>query len=215
MALPPQAIAEQVSGYGWNEAAGQYYRLDNKRFVKRIEVRDAFEKAIDATKADMRRVSTALQNGEISVAEWRGEMMRYVKRVHVAESCAARGGWAQMSQADWGAVGGRIKRQYQYLENFAQEIHSGKYAVTGGNFLNRVDMYADAGRGTYERTVTKLMTDRGYTEERNVLGVADHCPECLAETARGWVPIGTLIPIGNRICLTNCHCEKEYRKVER
>lgn len=55
------------------------------------------------------------------------------------------------------------------------------------------------------------MANRGYVEERSVLGIADHCDGCLAEAGKGWRPIGTLLPIGGRDCKARCRCHFEYR----
>jgi hypothetical protein len=32
------------------------------------------------------------------------------------------------------------------------------------------------------------------------------CAMCKGETAKGWVPVGTLLPLGDSICLSNCDC---------
>ena len=32
------------------------------------------------------------------------------------------------------------------------------------------------------------------------------CQTCIGETERGWVPAGTLLPIGDSECLGNCDC---------
>jgi hypothetical protein len=51
------------------------------------------------------------------------------------------------------------------------------------------------------------------TREWNVLHPADHCEgvgSCIEQTARGKVPIGSLIPVGDRRCLRRCHCTIEY-----
>lgn len=50
-------------------------------------------------------------------------------------------------------------------------------------------------------------------EERNILGIAEHCASCIRETKRGWVPIGTLIPVGLRDCWFGCKCTVGYRSV--
>ena len=41
--------------------------------------------------------------------------------------------------------------------------------------------------------------------------VVHNCDECVSEAARDWVPIGEEVPIGERQCLTHCHCSLEYR----
>lgn len=47
--------------------------------------------------------------------------------------------------------------------------------------------------------------------ERNLLGIADHCAGCIIETKRGWVPYGTLIPLGQRDCKAGCRCTIIYK----
>ena len=39
-----------------------------------------------------------------------------------------------------------------------------------------------------------VMRASGFREERNVLNPAEHCAGCLAEAARGWVTLGSLVP---------------------
>jgi hypothetical protein len=61
------------------------------------------------------------------------------------------------------------------------------------------------------------MRDRGYDEESNLLAPAEHCEgqgSCVEQTTRGWVPVGSLIPIGGRLCVTNCKCQIRYRNSE-
>jgi len=122
----------------------------------------------------------------------------------------ARGGWAQMSQSDWGKVGAQIKAQYAYLNNFAQEIASGKQALNG-QVLARADMYGKATHSTYEAIRGQMAEVRGMTEERRVLTPGENCPDCIDYAAQGWQPIGSLPVIGDSVCMTNCRCEFEYR----
>jgi len=43
--------------------------------------------------------------------------------------------------------------------------------------------------------------------EKWQLGAAEHCPDCLALAAQGWVPVGTLPPIGTETqCGDSCKC---------
>lgn len=47
--------------------------------------------------------------------------------------------------------------------------------------------------------------------ERNVLSAGENCNGCIAEDARGWVPLGDLIPIFHRFpCREHCHCHLEF-----
>ena len=70
---------------------------------------------------------------------------------------------------------------------------------------------ASTGHGACEESVRRRETDAGMTEERRVTSDAENCDACLEAADRGWVPIGTLPPIGSLTCLANCLCHFEYR----
>lgn len=197
--------------YEWSEKAGRYVNVSTRKFVKFSDVRDALDVAAERSQANMGGLSTQLQNGEISLEQWRSGMRREIKTLHTASAMSAKGGPAQMTQADWGAVGRITRFQYDKLNKFASEIESGKQPLNG-RFLRRVGLYAQAGRGTFEQMRRRDMLKRGWEEERRVLGRADHCAGCLEQAGMGWQPPGKLAPIGSQQCVTNCHCRYAYRK---
>lgn len=175
-------------------------------------VREAVESVITGNGDAIAALTSQLQEGSISLAEWQTGMMSEIKSIHTAASSVAKGGWQQMSFSDWGYCGNKIKTQYSYLQGFADDIASGKMPLEGNRILQRAQMYANAGTGTYEDARGRFIkASMNGIEEKRVLGVADHCPDCLDEASRGWQPIGTLRAIGDSVCLTNCKCHKEYR----
>jgi hypothetical protein len=202
-----------TSDFGWNETAGRYVSLATGRFVPFADVRDALEAVIDASGQRMNGITQQLVDGSLSLSDWQLAMMEQIKIEHTAAAAAARGGWAQMSQSDWGAVGRMIRDQYGFLQGFADQVASGQQALNG-TALVRADLYGDAARGTFEeirRRYERLMN--GMEEEARVLGEADHCTGCLDQAALGWQPIGTLDQIGEEECITRCHCKFVYRKM--
>jgi hypothetical protein len=66
--------------------------------------------------------------------------------------------------------------------------------------------YAQAGAVTYEAIQAREAASRGQTEERNVLHAAESCSQCRTLAAAGWVALGTLPPVGARICRGQCRC---------
>jgi hypothetical protein len=84
--------------------------------------------------------------------------------------------------------------------------------MTPGQFIARAESYGAAvwgdaqevARGTYIR-------DEVFDQEHLELGESEHCDQCLSDSAKGFVPIGSLGPIGSRLCLNNCHCRLVYR----
>lgn len=196
-------------GYRWNPTAKRYIDPSGK-FVSRAQVRRALDAALRTNAATVRTLSQQLTSGALSLDDWWAAMRTAVKDANLYGAAAARGGWAQMTQADYGRVGAAVRRQYAYLDRFVGEIDGG--LVLDGRFLNRAMSYMNSGRTLYEDIAADVDEERGMTEERNVLGAAEHCGGCLAETARGVVPIGELVPIGSRICRGNCRCKIQRRR---
>lgn len=210
-------MADRVSSltpdYTWSDASHRYRDLSTGRFVGPDAVRGALDHVIESSKSEMRAVSGRLRSGEIALADWQRGMAQEMKLIHTASAAAARGGWAEMSQSDWGAVGQQTRAQYEFLRNFAGDVATGKQPLDG-RFLRRAEMYGEAARATYAETERRMMRREGEDEERRILGAADHCPDCLAAAALKWQPIGTLPRIGESQCRTRCRCSFDYRTVE-
>lgn len=198
-------------GYRWSEAARRYVEIRSGQAVAPGAVRAALEEVSAAYQADMARVTQRLLAGQIALAEWQGEMAALIKGGHLTAAALMRGGWGQMSQADWGFAGQLIKRQYGFLNRLAKQVERGEQKLNG-RLLRRAVMYGEALRGTGESANRRLHQSQGFGEERRVRGVADSCPTCVSEAAKGWQPIGTLKAIGDSECLTRCRCHFEYRQ---
>lgn len=195
----------------WNASAGRY--IDSRgRFVPRRDVLASLEAALRAAKERMRSLSTRLVSGEVALSQWQQGMRVAIKDVHLYSAAAAAGGWAQMKAEDFGKLGPEIRFHYDRLQLFARAIQLGNRL--DGEFFQRVELYVLAGRVSYWKQNDVTQRAVGRTEERNVLHPADHCKgggSCVQESAREWVPIGSLIPIGERLCRARCRCTKEYR----
>lgn len=187
------------------------YRGSNGRIISQVQVREALDGYVDNSQNVSRDLGGLLREGQISLADWQLQMRAHIKDVHLTAAAAQRGGWDNMTQADFGRVGQRIRVQYEYLDNFAKQIADGTQPLDG-RFLVRSQMYTDASVATYDRFEVNAFNTAGFDEERSILEPgARHCGLCESEAARGWQPIGSIIPIGERTCLTRCRCTKEYR----
>lgn len=198
------------SGYTW-DARSARYRDAAGHFVSSKTIRAAVNQAIDGAKAETDRHCAALAAGSIGTGEWQTRMADTLRSLHCCLAAAARGGWDAMTPADWGRVGAETKRQYQYLAGFAQDIAAGAIDPQSSAVAFRARLYTGAGRQTYYNQTRIAAGAAGLRWERNVLGAADHCVDCLAATAAGWVPVGTLSLPGQRRCRTECQCHLETK----
>jgi hypothetical protein len=211
--MPARLVATAPRpAYRWDRAVGRY-RSSNGAFVAPSTVRAYLDTALSAATKRIDALATQLRTGRIDLISWEVAMRREVKNVALYSASAAKGGWAQMSDADYGRAGQYIQAQYRYLRGFAQRIQTGKQPLDG-RLNNVAALYGDAGRPLYHRMEVAEQRVRGMAERRNVPSDTDGCDGCLEATAAGWVAIddSDIPEIGERDCRTRCRCEWEFRK---
>lgn len=196
----------------FDESTGRY-RASNGRFVRESVVRETVDAIADGVAEQMAAIAQRMVDGTATVAEWQGEMRRLVKLAHGGTTIIATGGRQAMTFADWGSLGQTVRREYRYLNEFAAGLADGSIALDG-RVVSRSQMYGQASRITFETVRAKGDRARGYTEEKNMLHASESCAGCVAETARGWVSAGELVPPGSRSCRSNCRCTVTRRKAE-
>lgn len=191
----------------WDANAFRFRR--DGRFIARATVRLELEKSLANLTKLTDSLAGDLRSGRISLMDWRQEMRDIIKVTQMAAHEIASGGREQMTPADYGRVGQRTRVQYEYLEKWTFQIASGR--PLGPELESRSRQYLTAGRVAFLAHDQRNMQTRGFDEIRSVLHPAEHCAECIAEAARGFVPIGEHIAIGSRQCLGNDQCTAEYR----
>lgn len=211
--LQQYRIASSADRFFFRESDGTW-RLANQDIVPNRVVRSGLDIALDSASEKAANLTRQLRDGDIPLSEWQRKMMDEIKDANINAASLAKGGYKQMGQADWGRVGNRVRNEYEFLRRFAQQIDEGEIPLDG-RAINRSKQYVQGARQTYHRVERLEMQKRGFNQERNILGVAEHCPECVDLTTRGdegWVPNGTLPEIGTRQCLGNCKCQIVYRR---
>lgn len=198
--------------FRWNATAGRYI-APNGRFVSQATIRAGLDSFITSSTNAMQTVSQKLIAGEVSLAQWQAEMMILTKDANLAGAALERGGWYSMEPKNFGRAGQKIRGEYTYLNNFADEIASGKQRLDG-TLVNRAKLYGEQGRVSYYDSAAASAREGGFDEERSYLTPADSCDVCVSEDAKGWQPMGDMIPIGDRTCLSNCRCYVKYRRKE-
>jgi hypothetical protein len=203
----------QLARYGYDPRSRKYRDRATGRFVSPKEVRRAVDVMIDTETVKARQLAQNLRDGKLSLVEWQIGMANQLKVLHVAMGLAANGGLQNTSAASLGYIASLIKTQYQYLRTFVQEMKTGKQLLDG-TLVQRSVLYIQASRSTYEQVVQRAARNGGATQEKSVLGLADHCTgvnSCVEQAAKGWAAIGTLVPVGQRLCKANCRCRTEYK----
>lgn len=196
--------------FTWDPATAQY-RDAKGHFVPRALVRKSLDRVAQAAKVRMQSMAMELGRGKVSLPDFHLAMRSELKTAFVNNVAAAKGGYAQLTASDFGRIGNEVKKQYKFLDNFVTELYAGTAKTGTSGFLARVRLYFNTARTFFYKFDREAQEAAGMTEERNRLHPAEHCPECLAMSAMGWVPIGTLVPIGERECVGNDRCDMAYR----
>lgn len=193
----------------WEPDLGRFRDTLTGQLISRTQVRQALEESLGNLTRRTDTLADDLRSGRISLTEWRDEMRDTIKQTQMAAAELAKGGRQQMTQADYGRVGQATLRQYQYLENWVQEIQAG--APVDNRMEGRARQYLRAGRTSFLASEAEAMRDRGYLA-RNVLDARESCAECIAETEKGLVPVGNLSLPGTRVCRGNCKCHLIFER---
>lgn len=196
--------------FGWDERSGRYRDLRSGRYIGAKQARAAFDHALNGSAERVRSMTRELVEGHRTLASWEAAVRAEIRDAHLAMASASVGGWKRMGSFEFGHVGAKLREQYRYLSAFARGIADGSVRLSLG-LMARAALYIQAARGTHAALEQSKMALRGRFEYRSMLGVAEHCDGCLAEAAKEWRPLGTLLPIGARDCRANCRCWFEYR----
>lgn len=209
-------------------AKGAFRDLTTGRVVPWEQVRQALDHVIRGAEESLLRQAQRLREGQIPLDVFQRQMERDVKALNLAAYCVERGGWQQMTQADFGRVGrilfnpnGRAEDgtwgQYQYLNRLIGQIERGEQRLDG-TLDNRLRLYVRNARKVYHRAERLTMGRLGFTEERFRLNPADHCTDadgplggCVERAEAGWQPVGTYGGIGEMNCRQNDRCTAEFR----
>jgi hypothetical protein len=201
-----------MSRYQWvpgTGAAGRYRDMTTGRFVAGAVVRRELDGYLAGSSSVAKSLAEALRGRQVSLADWELAMRRHIKSVNLNAVALERGGWANMRPSDYGRVGQRVRDQYAYLRNFADQIASDRQRMDG-TLDRRARMYTEAARTTYH--ASKHANRLPITEwVRSIRNARDSCEQCRDLDGR-WFRFGDpayALP-GQRICLSTCLCYEEY-----
>ncbi len=174
--------------------------------------RSALDRTITRGAKDVSAQANALRSGDIALSDWQLSMADMVIMMQLASGIMAAGGLDRLNDDDREIIEDNRETQLGYLLAFALAIQSGEQKMDG-RLARRSMMYAFAGRGVYHDVERERVRVSGFTEERRIRTARDSCTDCVDFENRGWQPIGSLPRIGESICLVNCLCFFEYRRI--
>lgn len=197
------------SSWRYDPISGRY-RSTNGRFLSARAVEALVDGRINKLGRELRRFTTMLADGNITLDQWQESVREALKLVHVQAAIIGNGGRETMGAAEWGRIGQRLRVEYAYLQNFANDLLGAR--VSYPQSLARIGLYAQSVRGSFWEGTSIRQEKQGYSLMRRILdSQAKHCQDCLDYAARGMVPMGSVPLPGQRCaCRANCRCSVKY-----
>jgi len=204
-------LAQSIGGRLWDAIKSRFVSAVTKRPIAESTVRGDIQRMIRRDiSPQLKDITERMLDGKIDLGTWQKRMGAAIKDAWGMSSSIGRGGVQQMTQVDWGRLGGRLRFEYQQLTRFAFDISDSK--MTREQILFRADLYAKAVRTGYYDGLQEAHELAGYTEERRLLHAEESCGDCQSYAGGGWAPIGTYPSPGAACqCQRNCKCTKVYR----
>lgn len=195
--------------YTW-ERSTQRFRGAGGRFVRGDQIEYAFRRAQESVRRSLESYAEGVLSGSLSLSRFQSLAGTRIKEGHILAVTLARGGVEQMDEAARLSASVYVRQQYAALRTFVAEVEAEEWPLT--RLRQRIVLYAVSMWTTYNNERRASARDAGLTEERSILHPTDRtCEACREQADRGWVPLGDLVPIGERTCLMNCRCSLDVR----
>ena len=195
----------------WNQLTKRYRNSKTKKTITSntvLQLRDDF---VDR-KRDFSKLTDDLVNSRITVQEWVFDMRKRVRDVNSAQYMLARGGRNAMFQTDLDALSEIIKAQYDFLQQFGEEVRAGN--LSANQITARSELYMEASTHAHEQAkavsfdieLPQYPADGNQMckarcrcrweikEKKDVIeaywrldAAAKHCDTCLSNAAK-WAP---------------------------
>jgi hypothetical protein len=194
--------------YTYDPRRGVY--LDDGAPIAASAVRDALRQVVADSADRLQILAERRAAGRLETPAWRDAARRELRTSYVLAAGLAAGGGTQLGPAERGLLGATLREAYGHLDGLTLDWAQGR--LSEPQLIARSRMYAGGAHSAYEQVSQRGAQSRGSDRVRNVLGAVatEHCAECPALAARGWVPLGAMPLPGRRACLTGCRCTLEY-----
>lgn len=208
-------MPDLLPGFTFDRKSHRYRDLSTGRFVARERITGLLDTQVQATAERLSALTTAAHEGKLAPAVYVEQMRTEVRRLTLQNAALGAGGFDKLTQSDYGRVGQQLREEYQRIANLAKQMKAGE--VTLPQALNRTEMYAGTARKQFweaEAAHVQPSEPGMMVLERRLLGVAEHCEDCLEYYNQGWQPPGVLPEPGQEsACMSNCKCRKIRQEV--
>ena len=135
--------------WGWLSDAKQFILTLFDRVLGRDAERTIVDTNINIAKNEFTSITQSLIDDNITVGQWQMQIRDALKIEYIQQYLLGIGGEGNLSSKDYGSIGGMLRDQYRYLDNFARQIANGE--LTPGQAMARIQMYANSARESFGR----------------------------------------------------------------
>lgn len=208
--MTAQLIGQRQKEIVYDRRVGQFRQ--NGRFVSRVDVLQVVDRDVQRTTVQLQGLTRLLSSGKITLPDWQERMADTLKQSHLRMAMMGAGGKAQMTQQQYGYVGARLYKEYQAIDQFAQDLAASK--LTEKQALARTALYARTTALSFHQAekVTKIRD--GFEGRRDLDALAQHCLPCIGHSTNGlFVPAAEIVPTGTDcLCHGYCRCRITWRR---
>lgn len=204
-----------MSQYQYDPRASQYRNKENGRLVGRAKILELLDTERARLETSLTRLTSQLQNGSVTVAQWQREFYEDLKRSHIRMGLLAGGGKnAPYSKNLYGAIGQNLRSQQEFLVQFRRDIQKGKYKDNPEKLKWRARLYADSIRDSFNDGEKIARNTEGFDLAKRVRDPqANSCDDCRRYASSGWVPISEVVPPKTRCeCKWRCRCHLIWKR---
>lgn len=207
--------------WSFDVLSGQYRFNLTGELLTPDQLRTSVEGVIDGAKEIAEHLTESLHKGHTNLKQWTTAMIGLIAALHQMASAAATGGIPGLLDDAAKDLRATLAKQNSYLAGFVRDLraHTGLLGVLAIAEMSlvyltlRAQSYMDAALITFERQRYLTMVFLGYQRARRVMNpAAEHCPGCLEQHERSWVPIQELKLPGLEECGQWCKCNVEYSR---
>ena len=146
-------MPKDKGGPAWSfdaRARGSGYRGPDGRFISAKQAAGFRDEFIDKQKLRVDGLTDKLVDGKINIQQWELETRKIIKDTYGVEYAAAKGGVKNVTSAEWGALGPKLRdEQYTKLHVFAQDIADGKLSPAQINARSK--LYVEGASQVFEQ----------------------------------------------------------------
>lgn len=194
-----------LASYAWDDRLHNYVDLATGRMVPRQVLQDLLRTVVDGSERRLGLLGRLYADGTLTGRQFYELMAREVKLSTNVATALAKGGWQNVTQAEWGANGAQCRAEYGRLREFVRAVENGE--LSAAQIEARAKLYGNTAYRRYWELEQTAQRARGRTLMRiRTVGDDRVCPACVAEEARGWQEIGGWhVPLH-----AGCRCDEEY-----